>query len=131
MQKIKFNFSNITNILKCVLIGIVATLIGIVAFSVVLKFANISSKMISYINSIIKIFAIFIMITCVQNKSEGRVLFKAAVAGLLYAVLCFVIFSILNGSFVINMSLVFDIIFAVVVSVIMFVIITMIKHKSV
>ena len=61
MQKVKFNFSGLLTIIKCVLIGVISTLIGIVLFSVVLKFADLSGIIISYVNDIIKVFSIFII----------------------------------------------------------------------
>lgn len=130
MQKTKFNFSGILSLIKCVLIGIVATLIGIVIFSVVLKFADISSTIISYVNDIIKAFSIFIMVMCIKRRSEGKILLQALIAGVFYAVLSFVIFSILNGGFAFNMSFVYDLLFSVIVSAIVSVIINILNHKN-
>lgn len=130
MQKIKFNFSGFISILKCVLIGIVSTLIGIVIFSVVLKFADLSSKIISYINDIIKIFSIFIMIMCVKRSNGEKLLLKSLFAGVLYAVLTFVIFSVLNGGFMFNLSFIYDLLFAVIASAIVSVIINILNRKN-
>ncbi|MBQ9796060.1 MAG: TIGR04086 family membrane protein [Clostridia bacterium] len=130
MQKTKFNFSGFLSIIKCVLIGIIATLIGIVIFSVVLKFADISSTIISYVNDIIKAFSIFIMVTCVKRKNGDKLLLKALFAGAIYAVLSFVVFSILNGAFVFDLSFVYDLLFAVIVSAIVSVIINILNHKN-
>lgn len=131
MQKIKFNFSGFLTILKCVLIGIVSTLIGIVIFSVILKFANLSSTIISYINDVIKIFSIFIMIMCVKRANEEKLLVKSLVAGVLYATLSFIIFSILNGGFVFNLAFVYDLLFATIAAAIVSVIINILNRKNV
>lgn len=129
MQKIKFNFSGFISLLKCVLIGIVSTLIGIVIFSVVLKFADLSSTIISYINDVIKIFSIFIMIMCVKRSNGEKLLLKSLFAGVLYAILTFIIFSLLNGSFILNLSFVYDLLFAVITSAIVSVIINILNRK--
>ena len=77
MQKTKLKFSSVLLIIKCVLIGIVSTLIGIVIFSVVLKFANFSNLIISYVNDVIKAFSIFIMIMCLKKQSDGKTFIKS------------------------------------------------------
>ncbi len=130
MQKIKLNFSSALLIIKCVLIGIVSTLIGIVIFSVVLKFANFSNLIISYVNDVIKTFSIFIMIMCIKRNSESKTFIKALFAGVIYAVLCFVIFSILNGGFSFNLSFVYDLLFAVIVALISSVIINLLDKRN-
>ena len=131
MQKTKLNFSNLLSIIKCVLIGIIATLIGIVIFSVVLKFADLSNTIISYINDVIKVFAIFIMVKCIKRNNGDRLLFKALLAGILYAILTFAIFSVLNGKFVFNMTFVYDLLFAVIVSAIVTIIVNILNNKKV
>ena len=132
MQKIKtLNFSGFLTILKCCLIGIVSTLIGTIIFAVTLKFTNLSSTFIYYINNVIKIFSIFIMIMCLKRKVEGKLLIKSVVAGFLYAVLTFIIFSLLSGELVFNSSLIYDLIFSLVVSVISTIILNVASRKSV
>ena len=130
MQKIKFNFSGLLSIIKCVLIGIISTLIGIVIFSIVLKFADLSGTIISYVNDIIKVFSIFIMVICIKRKEGNNLLLKAILAGAIYAILSFVIFSILNGGFHFNMSFMYDFLFAVIVSAIVSVVVNILKQKS-
>lgn len=130
MQKTKFNFSGFLYIIKCVLIGIISTLIGIVIFSVVLKFADLSSMIISYVNDIIKAFSIFIIVMCIKRKDGNKLLVKAIFAGAIYAVLSFAVFSILNGGFVFNMTFVYDLLFALIVSAIVSVIINILNHKN-
>ena len=131
MQKVKINFSGFLSILKCVLIGIISTLIGILIFSVILKFSTLSSTIISYVNDIIKTFSIFIIVMCVKRKDGNKLLIKALFAGVLYAILSFVIFSILNGSFVLNLSFVYDLLFSMIVSAIVSVIINILNRKTV
>ena len=131
MEKIKsFKFSNFLNILKCCLVAIVVTLVGIILFAVVLKFVDVSSTMISYINDIIKAIALFVMILCIKRSNGDRLMIKAIIGGVVYAVLSFIIFSILNGGFVFNMSVVYDLLFVVAVSIIATVIINLTNRKN-
>ena len=132
MNKIKsFNWSGILNVIKCCLIGVVTTLIGIVFFAIVLKFTDFSNVIISYVNNAIKAIAIFVMILCLKRKGVDRLLFKAVFCGAIYAVLCFIIFSILNGAFVFNMSILYDLLFSIIVSVIASIIINISFRKNV
>jgi len=130
MQKIKFDFSGLLSIIKCALIGVISTLIGIVVFSVVLKFANLSGSVINYINDIIKVFSIFIMVMCIKRKDGSKLLIKSLFAGVIYSLLSFVVFSVLNGSFEFNLSFFYNLIFAVIVSAIVSVIVNILKQKQ-
>lgn len=131
MQKTKLNFSTFLNILKCVLIGIVATLLGIVIFSVVLKFADLSNLIISYVNDIIKTFALFIMVMCIKRKNGERLMLKSLLAGVIYAFLTFVIFSVLNGQFIFNMTFIYDLLFAVIVAFVATIVVNILNNKKV
>ncbi len=131
MQKVKSVNSGVKgNILKSCLLAIVITLIGIVVLAFVLKFADLSSKTINYINITIKGLAIFVMILCIKKRNPEKLLLKAIFSGMLYAVLSFVIFSILNGGFVLDMAFVYDILFSVSVAIIATIIINVLKRKA-
>ena len=130
MQKLKSLNFGITGIIKSVLIGIVSTLVGIVIFAIVLKFANIPSNAVNYVNDVIKALSIFIMVLILKRKNTGGLLIKSVVAGLLYAVLSFIIFSILNGGMVFDMSVLFDLLFAVAVSVIVSIILNLFGKRA-
>ena len=131
MQKIKMDFSKIGLFIKVALTGIVLTLVGILIFSVVLKFVDLSSVAISYINDVIKALSIFAMVLILKKSDESKLLIKSTIVGVLYAVLCFIVFSILNGTFALNIAFVFDLLFAVVVSIIATIIINILKRKTV
>ena len=131
MQKLKsISLSGVLSVIKCCLVGLVATLVGVVVFALVLKFTDLSSSNISYVNNAIKAVSIFVMIICIKKANSEKLMLKSIFGGVVYAVLSFVIFSILNGKFVFNMSILFDLLFAVVVSIICFVIISLIKRKN-
>ena len=131
MEKVKsFKFSNLINIIKCCLLAILFTLIGIVILAVVLKFADLNSVAISYINDVIKAISIFIMMLCIKKSGEEKLLLKAILAGAIYAVLSFVIFSVLNGSFTFNLGFLYDLLFAIIVAVIVSIILNILKRKT-
>ena len=132
MGKLKsLNLSSFISILKCCLLGIVATLVGTVLFAVVLKFVDLSSVVISYVNNVLKAIGIFFTMICVKKSNDGKLILKAVLAGVLYAILSFVIFSLLNGKFVFNLSFLYDLLFAVVVACIVSVIVNLTFRKKV
>ena len=132
MQKIKsMNFSSFLAIIKSCLLGLISTLIGVVLLAVVLKFTDLSTSVISWINNIIKAISIFIVVASLKRMSGEKLLLKAIFAGVLYAVLSFVVFSVLNGSFSFNLSFVYDLLFSVIVAVIASIILNLFNRKAV
>ena len=132
MQKLKsLNVSGVLAIVKSCLLGIITTLVGVVLFAVVLKFADLSMSLISWVNNIIKAVSIFIMMSILKKTSGDKLLIKAIFAGALYAVLSFIIFSILNGSFSLNLSFIYDLLFAIIVAMIVAIILNLIGRKNI
>ena len=132
MQKIKsLNFSGVLAIIKSCLLGLIITLVGIVLFAVVLKFVDVSSAVITWVNNVIKIVSIFFVMWSVKRKAGDKLLLKAIFAGALYAILTFIIFSILNGNFAFSLAFVYDLLFAIIVAMICAVVLSLLNRKSV
>ena len=118
-MKIKsLNLSGFLTILKCCLLCIVATLIGIVLFAVVLKFVDLNSTVVAVVNDVIKAISIFLCVFLLRRKIDSGLVLKSAFSGLIYGLLTYIIFSILNGGFSFGMSVVIDLLFALIVAVI-------------
>ena len=131
MQKLKsINWSGFLNIIKCCMIGILITLIGLIVFAVILKFADLSSNLIGYINDVIKAVSIFVMILCIKKTNGDKLIVKSFFAGLLYAILSLIVFAILNKGFSFNMTILYDILFALIVSIIASIIINLLYKKN-
>ena len=131
MNKIKSLNLGILSILKYCLMGLVATLVGTVIFAVILKFADIPNVAISYINNVIKAISIFVIVLCIKKNNDEKVLFKSILGGAIYAIMSFVVFSILNGSFSFGVEFISDFLFAIVVSAIAAVVINLLKRKNI
>lgn len=123
-------FEKLINMLKCCLIGITITLVGIVIFAFVLKFSDLKTSTINYVNNIIKIVALFFVVLFLKKFDSEKLLVRSAITGAMYAVLCFVLFSILNRGFSFDSRFLFDLIFAVVVAIIASVILNLTKKKA-
>ena len=132
MKRLKsINWSSLLMILKACLLGVVATLLGVVVLAIVLKFTDLPTKYVSFINDIIKIISLFVAITIISKKSDGKLLLKSVIAGIIYALLTLIVFSALNGGIGFNASIIYDLLFAVVSAIIISIIVNLLSRKAV
>ncbi|MCQ2564521.1 MAG: TIGR04086 family membrane protein [Clostridia bacterium] len=130
MQKSKFNFSGVLSLLKYTLVGIIITLVGVLLLAVVLKFTDLNSSVVGYINNVVKAIALFVSTLLTKKHDSNKLLVKSIFLGLFYGVLSLIIFSILNGGFAFDLSVLFDLLFAVAVAVICAIILNLFGKKS-
>lgn len=131
MEKLKSNLgSSFITIVKSSLFGLVVSLIGTVVFAVILKFADIPTEAICYVNNVITALSIFVMVLMLKKSSNEKLLLKAVIAGIVYSLLAFVVYSILNGGFNFDLSFLFDLLFAVIVAVVVSIILKLFSKKS-
>ena len=100
-----------TSLIKGALIALSISLIAICIFAFVLRFCDINSSAIKPINQAIKIISILIGTLIGLKKSKEMGFISGFCIGLLYTILAFVVFSILNGGFVFDRSIINDLIF--------------------
>lgn len=117
-------------IIKSCLFGLIVTLIGTVILAVILKFADIPSKIVSYLNDVIKAISLFVVVLILKKSSSEKLLLRAVIAGVVYWVLSFIIFSVLNGGFGFDLSILFDLLFAIIVSVVATIIFKLTSKKT-
>lgn len=130
MKKLKsLKLSTVATLLKACLFGLLITLVGIIILAVILKFADLSSVVVNCINDAIKVLSLFAVVLIIKKVDGQNLLLKSVFAGLIYAVLAFVVFSTLSGSFVFNMSVVYDLLFAVVSAVVVAVVVNLTSKK--
>lgn len=109
------NQTNGSGFFKCLLKGslmaLSISLILICIFAFVLRFCDISSDAIKPINQVIKIVSILIGCFYGLKKATEMGLITGFSIGILYTILAFVVFSILNGGFVFERTIINDLIF--------------------
>ena len=93
------------------LMALSITLIAICIFAFVLRFCDIKTEAIKPINQVIKIVSILIGSFYGLKKSNEMGLMTGFLIGITYTALAFVIFSILNGGFNFQRTLINDFIF--------------------
>ena len=111
------NNSLMKQVIKGTLHGVIATLVLVVVFALIVRFAGIGGGAVRVIAQIIKVVSIFYAVrVTLRNIGKFGYLY-GAVVGLLYMVLSFFIFSILDSEFSVTVGLLNDILFAIAVGV--------------
>lgn len=98
---------------KGLLIAIIASLALIVLTAFVIKFSSISDEWLVLITLVIKGISVLVGgIFGIKGSSKGLV--KGAIFGTIYVVLAWLVFGVLAGSFSIDLSLLLDFAFCIV-----------------
>lgn len=104
--------------LKGSLISVCVSLVAILLFAFIIKLTGMSKGLIKVINQIIKVVSIFLGTFLILRKTGQKGLITGIVVGLLYTIIAFVVFSILNGKFAFDITLLIDIIFGTIIGAI-------------
>lgn len=129
-KKISLKNSNVLIYTRAIFLGIIVSLIGLLAFALVMKFVILSDNFISAVNQGIKAVSLFIAIKYLSKFYTDKLIVRSLVIGLLYAIFAYLIFSILNGSFAFNMGTLTDILFAVITAFICGIIIKLLFNRK-
>ena len=98
-------------IIKGSVLSVSITIIAICVFAFLLRFIDINAGMITPINQAIKIISILFGSFVGLKKAKGKGLIAGFLIGIFYTIISFLIFSILNGSFCFDSSLIYDSLF--------------------
>ncbi len=120
----------IRSIIKGSLISLCFTLVGILIFAFILKFTNIPESAINPVNQVIKGVSVFMGVFIGLKKSKEMGLVSGLLIGLIYTIVAFLTFSILDGSFTFDKRLLNDILFGGVMGAICGIICVNIKKTS-
>lgn len=105
-------------IAKGVVTGLCVALLGILIFAFILRFTSISDKLIAPVNQVIKGVSIFFGVFIGMKKYKQMGLLSGFLIGLIFTIVAFLMFSILDGTFCFDRTLLNDIIFGSVVGAI-------------
>ena len=106
------------SIVKGVVVGLCVALVGILIFAFILRFTNISDKIIAPVNQVIKGVRIFFGVFIGLKKHKSMGLLSGFLIGLFFTIAAFLVFSILDGAFSFDRTLVNDIIFGSIIGAI-------------
>lgn len=100
--------SSFIQYLSGLLISISITLVLILLFAILIRYFNIPDNIIFPINQVIKVISLIVGIMFILKKQPQNGLIKGVIVGLLYYVLSFIIFSILQGNIAFNLNNLWD-----------------------
>ena len=109
----KLNKKDFFEIFKGVIFSLIISVLTVIVFAIIVKFANLSSKAVEIVNIALKIISILTgTLLAVGSGRQG--LFKGGIIGLLFVLVSYLVFSLINGSFSVNPLTAFDVIFCLV-----------------
>lgn len=106
------------SIVKGVVVGLCVALVGILIFAFILRFTNISDKIIAPVNQVIKGVSIFFGVFIGLKKHKSMGLLSGFLIGLFFTIAAFLVFSILDGAFCFDRTFLNDIIFGSIIGAI-------------
>ena len=99
----------IISVIKGTGLAVVCSLLGVLAFAVVVKFAYLSGTAVKSVNQFIKIVSVFI--GCFFFLKQNNGLIKGLLIGACSTVITYLIFAIFSGGAVFSLSFLLDILF--------------------
>lgn len=133
-MKIKANSLKLNSfwgyLLKGTIISLCVSLVLILVFGFLLKFTSIPDTAISPINMVIKGVSIFLGVFISMKKSKELGLVCGLLIGVFYNILAFLVFSLLSGNFLIDITFLTDMIFGAIIGAICGIICVNIKKSS-
>lgn len=94
----------ILEIVKAVIIATVASLLCVLLAAFVIKFFNLSTGSVPIINQVIR--SLCVLLGCVISlRLPGNGWLRGIIAGFMYAVISFVVFSLIGGGFDFDLTL--------------------------
>ena len=118
------------NILKGSLVALSVSLVGILIFAFFIKYVAVPTEAIKPVNQVIKGISLLFGTFVALKKVNQMGLINGLLIGLCYTVIAFLVFSILDGNFEFNKTLVNDLLFGGIIGGICGVIAVNLKRKT-
>ena len=106
------------SVAKGTLIALSTSLILVLIFAFLLKFTNIPDSAIRPINQVVKGVSVFAGVFVGMKKVKELGLVSGLLIGIFYTILAFLVFSILGGMFVFDLTLLTDVVFGAIIGAI-------------
>lgn len=103
---------------KGVLYAVIVTLLFILSFSFIVQMCGLANGVIKPVMQVVKVISIFIAVAIAIKSIKNQAWLFGGLIGLLYMVVTFLIFSMLDGKFVIDFTALSDLLFGVLAGVI-------------
>ena len=122
MEPVNISNNNLKGVIKGVVISYIFTIVMCLIYAIVLTYTNVQENTIPPVIIVITAISIFIGSTIGNYKIQKNGLLNGALVGLIYIVTIYLISSILNGYFTLNIAsiimIVLSILFGILVGII-------------
>ena len=108
----------VKSICKGVLIAVVITLLFILGFALVVQLAGLNNNVITPVMQVVKVICIFVAVAIAIKPAKSKGWLYGALVGLLYMILTFLIFSLIDGKFSIGLNALSDLLFQTLVGLV-------------
>jgi putative membrane protein (TIGR04086 family) len=115
---------------KGMLIAMIFTIAAILIFALIIKEANVADSVINPVNQVIKILGIMLAAFFAVRKCTEHHWLVGAVAGMLYIVLGYLVFSLIEGRFGNLLMLLSDFLMAAVIGMVFAIILKQLLRKK-
>ena len=117
-----------SSVFKATALALICSLVGILIFALVIKFAALNQTTIKTVNQFIKVVAVFI--GCFFSVKGNTGIVKGAVAGALCTFILYAVFALMSGSTLFGLEMLADVGFTAVVGGISGIIAVNLKGKE-
>lgn len=127
--EVKADFKHYTlEIIKAVIIALILSLLLVLLAAFIIKIANLDTGLVAVFNQIIRSLSIFV--ACLFSlRLHGNGWLRGIIAGLLYSILAYVIFSLIGGGFSFDLTLLNNLVLGMVSGLISGIIAMLIRRK--
>lgn len=108
----------VKSIFKGVMYAVIGTLLFVLLFALIIKWANLSNAVIKPIMQVVKVLGIFLGVAIALRKAKSKGWLWGGLVGILYMVFTFLIFSLLDGNFQVGLGALSDLLFQTLVGVV-------------
>ena len=108
------NYGGVSGLIKGIIVSFIITFSSIILFAFLIKWFNFSDNIISPVNLAIKGISIVVGAYIFTRKGNKGII-KGGLFGLLYISIAFILFSLLAGTFNLNIGFVLDLLFGLIV----------------
>lgn len=117
-EKRSLSGSLLESVAKGTLIAICVSLVLVLIFAFLLKFTNLPENAIRPVNQVIKGASVLIGVFVGMKKNKELGLVCGLLIGVLFTILAFLVFSILGGTFLLDLTFFTDVVFGAVIGAI-------------
>lgn len=108
----------VKSIFKGVLCAVISTLVFVLLFALIVKWANLGDGVIKPVMQVIKVVCIFAGVAVALKHAKSKGWLYGGIVGILYMIFTFLIFSLLDGNFTIGFGALSDLLFQTLAGVV-------------